>query len=222
MEYDFQKIGLKLLSYKWLILFFSVAGLVISLMVSTFFIKPQYQMASQVLVIPNNQKQETVTQMINTYNALIKSPRVLNEVNTNLDGRYTLNELKNQITPMTEENSQIINIVVTGATAREAAEIANQVADQFIKTAAEIMSTSQLKLLDKAILDSSTAPISPKKINFAMMELIGGLAFSLVIIALHLSLSTKIKSENDFSNLKVPILGTIGAIDDYEPGSEGA
>lgn len=228
-EYDFQKLLGKFFKYKWWIAVASLLGMATALVLATFFVIPQYQMTSQILVIPNTPEQNTALQnteiqanlqLIDTYKALIGSPRILNEVNKDLSNKYSTGELRKNIEAATEENSQIINITVTTDNPNEAAAISNSTAKIFIKTAAEIMASSHLEILDEAVVTPRTKPFFPSKRNFALLGMTAGFLLSSGIVSLLFLFSNKLKSENELSELTVPILGIVGAINDHYPNQK--
>ncbi|KMT60117.1 capsular polysaccharide biosynthesis protein, putative chain length regulator [Listeria fleischmannii 1991] len=189
-----------------------------------FVITPSYQMQSQVLVVPSSEDQSGVSQsaevqanlqMINTYKALIKSPKVLSQVSKDLDGKYSVNQLSEMIQPSTEENSQVINITATTDSPEEAARITNATAKEFVKTTPKIMRNNNIQLLNEAYVKSNEKPIFPKPTLFAAVGLLGGLFVGVSLLILKTLFSNKITREEDFEVLDMPILGLVGKISKY-------
>ncbi|HFR3101123.1 TPA: YveK family protein [Enterococcus faecalis] len=219
-EFYLKDIFMSLFKYKWLILFFSFLGMTTSLLAAVFFIHPVYQETAQVLVIPNNEQQTVLQntevqanlQLINTYKALIKSPKVLSAVRKEISNKYTIEKLKTMVEPTTEVNSQILNLVTKADSTQEAAFLANVVAEQFVGVTTEVMGSSRLEIISKADENAEKPPIFPKKTNFFILG--GGVGFvmGLILVIGMLALSNKVRSELDISESGIPIIGTIGAI----------
>ncbi|MHC5251605.1 YveK family protein [Listeria kieliensis] len=225
-EFSVSELIYALLKHKWTLTISSVVGLLCALFVSLFLITPSYQMTSQVLVVPSNTEESAVSQnaevqanlqMINTYKALIKSPKVLNKVNQELENKFSVGELKESIQPITEENSQIINIVVTSSDSKDAAIIANTVAKEFVNVTPQMMKANNLELLDQANVNANVSPIFPRNSIFALGGLILGFLGGIIIVACITIFSNKVKSEADLADLDTLVLGTIGRIKDYYP-----
>ncbi|EUJ38275.1 capsular polysaccharide biosynthesis chain length regulator [Listeria weihenstephanensis FSL R9-0317] len=136
-----------ILKKSWLwIVSFAIGGLLTAILVTYFFLTPVYSMSSQVLVSQTSQNENAISQnaevqanlqLVNTYRVLIKSPRVLSEVEKNMDDAYTLTELGDKITVTTEQDSQVMNITVTDKDPEVAAQIANETAEAFKKSDTE-------------------------------------------------------------------------------------
>ncbi|EMG28810.1 YveK family protein [Listeria fleischmannii] len=213
-----------LLRHKWSLIIMGILGAGIALCMALFVITPSYQMQSQVLVVPSSEDQSGVSQsaevqanlqMINTYKALIKSPKVLSQVSKDLDGKYSVNQLSEMIQPSTEENSQVINITATTDSPEEAARITNATAKEFVKTTPKIMRNNNIQLLNEAYVKSNEKPIFPKPTLFAAVGLLGGLFVGVSLLILKTLFSNKITREEDFEVLDMPILGLVGKISKY-------
>ncbi len=91
-------------------------------LISFFALTPVYENSTQILVSQskNNQKEvqfndvQTNLQLINTYNVIIKSPVILDEVIKQLHLSMTSKELESKITVSSEQDSQVVTIAVEG------------------------------------------------------------------------------------------------------------
>ncbi|PTI94378.1 capsule biosynthesis protein CapA, partial [Staphylococcus simulans] len=93
--------------------------LVIGLLISFFLIQPRYAATSQVLVSQNETNNEIMAQqvqsniqLVKTYSEIIKSPRILDKVSKELNGKYSEKELFNMLTVNNQAESQIMNITI--------------------------------------------------------------------------------------------------------------
>ncbi|MEW8970789.1 MAG: Wzz/FepE/Etk N-terminal domain-containing protein [Mesobacillus sp.] len=209
----------------WLILSITFVAVMASGIVSYFFLTPIYQASTQILV---NQKQseqalynpsvvQTNLQLINTYNGIIKSTRILDIVIDELDLNMTAEQLKGSITVGSESESQIVNISVQNADKELAVKIANKIANVFSKEVVEIFNVDNVSVLAEATDVQTQSPIKPKPLlNIAIAMVVGlmagvGLAFLLEYM------DNTVKSAQDIEKkLEMPVLGVISVIDENQ------
>ncbi|RKJ17112.1 capsular biosynthesis protein, partial [Butyricicoccus sp. 1XD8-22] len=141
-----------------LIVLITMATVLISGIVSYFVITPIYQSSTQLLVnqaksdqpMVNPGEIQTNLQLINTYNVIIKSPAILDQVSEDLDLGMTVSQLNEKITVQNERDSQVVNITVQDPDPNKAVEIANQIATVFQKEIVNIMNVDNVSILAKA------------------------------------------------------------------------
>jgi len=197
-----------------------IVAIGIAIILSFYFIKPIYQVQTQILVNQkvNNQEglwyqMETDLQLINTYNDIIKSPVILNKVIEELRLDTTPEQLTYQITLSSESDSKVLNIEVQDSNPEQAANIANVTAEVFKEEIPSLMNVDNINILSAAKVSENPSPVKPNKaLNIAIGAVIGimmgiGLAFLLEI------LDTTIKDEKDVEEiLGIPIIGLVGSI----------
>ncbi len=206
----------------WLITLITVIATATSGIVSFFLLTPIYQSSTQILVSQTKTEQQaynysdiqTNLQLINTYNVIIKSPKILDLVKEQLDLDMTVEALNSQITVAAEKNSQVISLTVQDANPAQAAAIANTTAMVFKSEIANIMSVDNVSILSEAVVKENPTPIKPRPaLNMAIALVVGlmagvGLAFLLEF------LDNTIKTEQDIEKLlELPVLGAIAVID---------
>ncbi|MCS0654833.1 YveK family protein [Cytobacillus firmus] len=203
-----------------LILSITFVAVLVSGIVSFYFLTPIYQSSTQFLVnqakddqpVYNPGEIQTNLQLINTYNVIIKSPAILDIVKNNLDLDMTTEQLNSKITVGSQTDSQVVAITVQDADPKMAADIANTTVSVFQKEIKEIMNVDNVSILAKAEVNSS--PVKPNPyLNIAIAMVVGlmagvGLAFLLEYF------DNTVKDEQDIErNLDLPILGVISIID---------
>ncbi|WP_424236936.1 YveK family protein [Bhargavaea ginsengi] len=199
-----------------MILAITVAG-VLSYLVMT----PTYQSTTQILVNQTQQEQgeftkqeiDTNLQLINTYNVIIKSPRILDLVIERLTLDMTPSQLTQKISVNSEQNSQVVTVSVQDPEPHRAADIANTTAEVFEEEIPKLMNVDNVNILSPAVVGDNPAPVDPNPpLNMAIGAVIGlmigvGIAFLLEY------LDTSIKAERDVEEiLGLPILGLISPI----------
>jgi capsular polysaccharide biosynthesis protein len=206
----------------WMIGTITLTAVLISAIVSYFFITPIYQSSAQILV--NQKKQEGVfqpgeiqtnLQLINTYNVIIKSPAILDKVIEELNLDMSVQQLTEKINVVSEKDSQVISVAVQDPDPKAARDIANTTAEVFKTEIANIMSIDNVSILAKAEIIKDQGPVKPRPmLNIAIAAVVGlmtsvGLAFLLEY------LDNTIKKEQDIEAvLELPVLGVVARMDE--------
>ncbi|UPM54740.1 YveK family protein [Gottfriedia acidiceleris] len=203
-----------------MIISITVVATVVTGVISYLFLTPIYQSSTQLLVnqketkdssIYQNNQVQTNVQLINTYNVVIKSPAILDEVIKQLNLDYTVAELTKNITVASEANSQVFTVSVQDPDPKQAQTIVNTIANVFQAKIKTIMSVDNVTILAKA--DLSENPIKPnKKLNIAIGFVVG-LMLSVGIAFLLEFLDNTVKTEKQLEELlELPILGVISEV----------
>lgn len=216
-----------------LIAVITITAVLISGIVSYFFLTPIYQASTQLLVNQSKSEQsvyspsevQTNLQLINTYNVIIKSPAILDIVAAELESDMTASQLNGKIVVQSEKDSQVVNISVQDPNAATAAKIANKTAEVFKKEIVNIMNVDNVSILAKATVADHPVPIKPNpQLNIAIALVVGlmlGVGFSFLLEYL----DNTIKTEQDIEKiLELPVLGVVSTIadDDDKPQSHRA
>lgn len=191
--------------------------------ISLFFITPVYEASSQFIV--NQQKDEQINQfdpgsiktnvdLINTYNVIITSPAILDDVIEELNLDYTATTLASKVNVSSADNSQVVTVTVSDPYQKVATSIANEVVTTFQNKIPDIMNVDNVKVLTTAEVVDKPSPVSPNvKLNIAIGLVLGlmvgvGLAFLLEYF------DTTIKSERDIKkHLDIPVIGVISTVE---------
>jgi len=203
----------------WNILGWSISLMIISLVVTTFFITPKYSSSIDVLV---NQKtsnaeaqytaQQTDLQAINTYKDVLKRPVILQPVLTEIREKYNyqgnIEDLQNQISIQNETNSQVLTVSVKGKNSYVVANIANIIGKVFSKKIKKIMKVDNVSIVSKATPNNEQ--VSPNKKLFSFGGLILGFFIGLAIAIIRYLFDTTVKN-GDFlkDDLGLVSLGTV-------------
>ena len=203
-----------------LIISLAIVAVGIAVVLSFYFITPIYQAQTQILVNPNGSDEafsrtqiESDLQLINTYSDIIITPMILNKVIEELQITATPEQLKNQITLLSGNDSKVLKLTVEDPNPEQAVNIANTTAEVFKYEIPLLMNIDNVNILSAAKLSETPTPVKPNKsLNLAIGAVIGimlgiGLTFLLEI------LDTTIKDEKDVEEiLGIPIMGVVGSI----------
>lgn len=205
----------------FLILAITLTAVMVSGVVSFFFLTPIYQASTQILINKSNSDQgnynpadvQTSLQLINTYTVIIKSPAILDLVIKEMDLNMTSGQLSSKVTVSNENQSQVMNISVQDENPQTAAALANTIAEVFKEE--NIMKADNINILATAEVVDGQSPIKPQPtLNIAIAMVVGlmagvGLAFLLEYF------DSTVKNEQDVEkNLGLPILGVISVIEE--------
>lgn len=208
-----------------LIIILTLMAVLVSAAISYFVLTPIYQSSTQLLVNKSKDDQQsfnvgevqTNLQLINTYNVIMKSPAILDIVIDDLKLDMTTKELNEKITVQSEKDSQVVNISVQDEDPKQAAAIANKIAEVFQTEIVKIMNVDNVSILAKAELGENPSPIKPQPLLNIAIALVVGLMAGVGLAFLLEFLDNTVKTEQDIEKgLELPLLGVIPTITDSE------
>ena len=216
IEIDLLKLVLILWRKAWAIVLAMIVMGGIAFGVTYNFIEPTYQASVKVYVNNTNQSNTTMTQsdvnlqrtLVQTYIVTLKSRTTLNEVIKQADLDYNFEELSEMISAQAVDNTEVFEVTVVSKDAKEAAEIANTIAEVLPTRISEIVESSSVKILDYAIINNE--PVSPSYIKNVAIGALAGAVVAVALIFLQFVLDNKIHSEEYLiEHYKYPILAVI-------------
>lgn len=191
----------------------------IGIVYSFSFVTPKYTSSiTMVLVSTNNDENtnSTITttditlnsKLISTYNKLIKSKTVLKEVCSNLGLNIDLNNLRNDISVCSINNTELIEVKVSNENNELAAQIANEIAKVFKEKVKEMYNINNVEIMSEAKIEREPSNINHKK-NIVIFTFLGViLAFAYVVFANMLDTTIK-DSETIEEEFDLPVLASI-------------
>lgn len=214
---------------KRIILIISITALAVgtSAVASYFLITPKYQASTQILVsqaaagslssmLSGANPFDSDSKYIDTYNVIMKSPYILNQVIEEIGLERSHGSLNSQLSVSQEGRSQVVTIRVEDTNPVLASEIANVTAEIFKREIQYLLKIENIHILSPAELSETPTPISPKpNLNMAIAFVVGlmasvGLAFLLEF------LNNTVRTEEDIEKLlELPVLGAIPVIDKH-------
>ncbi|PTL37368.1 YveK family protein [Alkalicoccus saliphilus] len=189
--------------------------------VSYLVLTPKYETSTQVLVsqaatgasiLSSANPFESDSTYIDTYNVILQSPYILDQVNEAVG--MTANP---QLSVNQEGESQVVTIRIEDTDPVRAVETANVTAEVFQEEIAMLLNIDNIHILSPADISDTVTPVSPNPaLNMAIAFVVGlmgsvGLAFLLEF------LNNTIRNEQDVEKvLDLPVLGSVSIIDEED------
>lgn len=149
---------------------------------------------------------------VQSYKAIVNTPPILQPVIDELRLRTTADDLAKEVTANAPINQVIMNVFVTDRDPRQAAQIANAVADHFTAYVAQIESINGESPVKLTLVRSASVPNSPASPNVLfnlLVGLLGGLVIGVGGAFLRNTLDSRIRTQQDLKDFGVPVLATI-------------
>ncbi|RLQ86607.1 Wzz/FepE/Etk N-terminal domain-containing protein [Planomicrobium sp. Y74] len=213
-----------------LILLLMITFIAASGAISYTLMKPVYQASTQILINQNNTAAQEFTtqdintnlQLISTYNIIIKSKAILNEVIAELDLDENYQSLSDKITVSNIEGTQILTIDVVDASMEDAVLIANATAYKFQAAIPNLMNVDNVNILDEAVAMPAPVPVRPDPVMNMMIGAVLGLLFGTGLSILIDQLNTTVRTEEDIEEIPgLQVLGIVSRVTDTK-GSKKA
>lgn len=205
---------------KYIIILITLISALTGGVMSYYFITPVYQSRADLLISQTSTENalsnlslgeiESNLKLIESYQFIVKSRRVMEKTAESLGVEYKPKELLEKIKVETNGNSQILSVIVEDSDAGKAAEIANTVSKVFQSEIKSILKLENIHLLSLATAEESPEPIRPRPLLNSMIALVVGLVLSIGIVFLKKYSRTNIGSKQDVTDhLSLPTLGEV-------------
>ncbi len=217
IEIDFLKLALILWRKAWAIILAIIVMGGISFGVTYNFIAPEYEASIKVYVNNTNQSNTTTLtqsdlivakQLVDTYIVTLESRTTLNQIIAETGLEYDAEELEEMISAAAINETEVFEVTVRSEDAKEAALIANTIADILPSRITEIVENSSVRIVDYAIINDE--PVSPSYVKNVAIGGLAGAVLAVGLVFLQFVLDNKIHSEEYLvEHYKYPILAVI-------------
>ena len=175
---------------------------------------PMYQSNTTIVLVGESKKEYSQTDsilnqnLISTYSEIIKSRKVLSQVIENIDLKMSTEELSQNITTSSVEDTELIKITVSNKNAKTARKITDEVAEVFSDEIKDIYNLENVAIIDKAELAKSPYNVNYIKDNviYIMIGII--LSFGVVFIIYYFDTTIK-SSEVVEEKLGLTVIGVV-------------
>ena len=147
--------------------------------------------------------------LVNTYIVILKSRTALNEVKSRANLDYSYEELKGMISAAPVNSTEVFEVVVTSKDPAEAERIANTIASILPDKISDIVSGSDVRIVDYAVIPSHRS--SPSYTRNTAIGMIIGLIISAIVIIIAYLMDDNIRSEDYLTQTypDIPLLAVI-------------
>lgn len=203
----------------WLIGAVALICAVLSLLITCHLITPQYR-SSALFYVNNNSLSADDTaysidsgdisaakSLVDSYIVILQTGESLNAIIEYAGVDRTYSELKDMISAASVNSTEFFRVVVTSPDPREAQKIADAIANILPMRISGIIEGSSAKVVDAAVVPAK--PSSPGKSLNTVVGFAVGFALSFIAVILREFYDTTIRSEEDISGNKVPILAAV-------------
>ena len=219
-EFDISEFLKYYLSKITIVIITIVMGVLISWYYTRYIQVPMYKSETS-LVLTRSNNSTTITQndislnknLVATYREIIKSRRILSKVITNLGLDLTETELKNKISVVSANDTELIVISVRDEDAQVAKNIANEIASIFKSEITSIYNIENISIVDRAVQATDPYNISIVKQYFIGLAL--GFIAGSGLITVVFYFDDSIKSQEDIEN-KIG-LSVLASVPKYKP-----
>lgn len=207
-----------------IVLIFVILGCIYTLKFTT----PVYSSSITLILVSSNNnggnQNSTITatditvntKLLATYKELIESKTVLSEVISNLNLQTDVNNLKQNITVSSVQQTELIKVTVKNENPNASAQIANEIAKVFEKKAKEFYNINNIQIMSEADI-----PQNPSNINHqkdVIMFALAGFVLAAIYVVIRNMLDNTIKTPESVENeFELPVLASIP---NYERGGK--
>jgi capsular polysaccharide biosynthesis protein len=213
---DLKELLLILRKRLWIIILITVLFTTASGLVSYYLLEPEYQTYTTLMIgRPQEYKEEIQyddvllnQKLVSTYGEIAKSRAVAKELMSNLGLSFTYEEMDKKIDVTLVNDTEIIKILVKDKDGEAAAQIANEIANVFIKHVARIMNIENIQVIDKA--EVPLKPDKPKPVINMMITSVLAIMLSIFSVLVHEYFDNTVKTSADVEkNLGLPVIGIV-------------
>ena len=183
---------------------------------ASFAIPPKFEAKTDVLVnfttanVVSSAEIEANLRLIETYKYLMKSNRIINKVNAELEETYKKTELNGKVKIESNLNSQILTILAEERTPEKATALANTLATTFQEEIKILMNLENVHILSQAKVGEDTQSIKPiTALYFIISAVIGFLVSYTFVLIQEMFFTIVDSSEKAEKALGLPVIGLI-------------
>ena len=184
--------------------------------ISSLLITPKYESNAILIINADQSSQTSITydqisaakQLVNTYEIILKSDTVLEQVIKNLNLDTEVKKMEKGTLIEGVNNTEVIQISVRNTDAQTAADIANEIVRIAPSLIVNTIKLGSVEVISRA--KTSEQPIFPNKCLFAGISLLAGLtAAVLLVLSFELMNNTFVSGEDVQKFLDFPVIGVI-------------
>jgi len=220
VEIDLQRLFGAVLHKIWLIILAAVVCAVVTVLVTVYFITPQYE-SSAMFYVNNNSLSlgdtsfsiesgdiTAAKSLVDSYIVILNTPTTLKEVIDYADVERNHMELARMITAEAVNDTEIFQVVVTSPDPVEAEKLASAISHILPARIRNIIEGTSARIVDTAVLP--TKPSSPNYTTNTLIGFLVGFVLMVIIVVLQEAFDVTIRTEEDMLQAcKHPVLASV-------------
>lgn len=200
-EINLKEVFMVLKRYVWIIIMITILSTSAGAYYSNATYSPMYQSTARIILGADSA-------LISTLKVIIQDPTVLEKVVKKLELPYPSESLSSKIQVGSISDSQVVTITVLDSDPKQAAVLANVVAETYKEEIPKILDFNGVKLLSEA--KEIPVPINQDKNRMTIISFIGGIVIGIGLAFLLDSLNNSVRKEYEVEEiLGLPVLGTV-------------
>lgn len=217
VEIDLKRLMMAVLYRWWIILLATIVCGTAAFCYAWFSITPVY--AANVKLYVNNNYVDSpgyssaqitaAKDLAATYMVILESRNVLDEVSEKTGGKYSYGQLKSMVSATAINETEVFQVQVTGTDYKDAATIANYIAEVLPAKITAIVEGSSVRVIDFAVENPN--PVGPSYEKYLLLGAAAGMVLSVALVVVIDLTDTSIKSEEYLIHVygKFPLLAVI-------------
>lgn len=175
-----------------------------------------YHGTTTIIIVKSDNDNQNISQselaanekLVSTYSEIIKSRKVLEQVIAELALDVSVEELKQQISVSSVDDTAILKITITDKSNKTAAIIADSVALIFKQEIVSIYNIENISIVDNAIVETSPYNVKPMKHYVIFIGI--GVVLSCLYLFIEFYFDNTVKTKKEIENLLgIPVLGEV-------------
>lgn len=188
---------------------------------SAFIVKPEFTSTTRIYVVNRNQGDkpgltnqdlQAGSYLVKDYREIILSQDVLEKVTSNLKLDLSPKDLASKVKVTVPVDTRIVSISVNDRVPEEASRIANSLREVAAEKIISITRVSDVTTLEEA--RPAIAPSSPNIRRNTIIGLLGGTAFTVIVVLIVELVDTRVKRPEDIEDvMQIALLGVVPNLD---------
>ena len=204
---------------KWIIFLSGFLCFLLGYLYVNYYQVPMYHGTTTIIIVKSDNDNQNISQselaakekLVSTYSEIIKSRKVLEQVIAELALDVSVEELKQQISVSSVDDTAILKITITDKSNKTAAIIADSVALIFKQEIVSIYNIENISIVDNAIVETSPYNVKPMKYYVIFIGI--GVVLSCLYLFVEFYFDNTVKTKKEVENLLgIPVLCEVSFI----------
>lgn len=215
-EYSIIDILDMMIRHWWILLVTALVFGMVTFAYLEVFVDPEYSTDGTLFVNAQREHSVNVSQggmmasqeLVHTYKEILTRRTFLTGVSADMNYRYSVSDLKRMISMNSVNETEILEITVTGKVPEDIYNICHSVLMRASDELVRVVNAGSVKILDDGVIP--TTPVSPNVKGDTLLAALIGVVFGAMFILLLELFDTRVKSREDIiEKYEEPLLGEI-------------